>query len=164
MHANPATARPPFLGLATLKRALLGFWALYLAIVLASNLTDALKALGVLPDAWAFASGNFALVAQVTDIYAVPAFVDAVLFAGVLAWEAAAAWLFWRAFQRFRSVADGLPAVYAAFTASIGLWMAFILADEFFIAYDVAGLEATHMGLLSAHLLSLLAVRLLPDA
>jgi hypothetical protein len=58
----------------------------------------------------------------------------------------------------------GLAAVYAAFTASLGLWMAFILADEFFIAYEVAGLEATHVRLFTAQLASLLVLRLLPEA
>lgn len=153
------------LTLSTLKRAILLFWALYLTLVLASNVTDALKVLGVLPEAWAFASGNYALVNRVMDIYGTPDAVVALCFAGVLVWEAGAAWLFWRAFGRFRgSDLRGLASVDAAFTASLGLWMAFVLADELFIAYEIAGLEATHVRLFVAQLLSLMAVRLLPDS
>jgi hypothetical protein len=165
MRANPSTVPPLALRLTSLKRALLAFWALYLTLVFASNLMDALKALDVLPDVWPFASGNYALVSQVTSIYDFPVVFNALLFAGVLVWQAAAAGLFWRAFRRFRFVEPvGLAAVYAAFTASLGLWMAFILADEFFIAYEVAGLEATHVRLFTAQLASLLVLRLLPEA
>jgi hypothetical protein len=43
--------------------------------------------------------------------------------------------------------------------ASLGLWAAFLVADEVFIAYAV---EATHLRLLTAQLATLLAVELLP--
>ena len=45
-----------------------------------------------------FASGNYAAWSSETiSIYPLPQFVGAILFAGVLVWEAAAAGLFWRA-------------------------------------------------------------------
>ena len=40
------------------------------------------------------------------------------------------------------------------------MWLAFLIADEIFIAYAVA---ATHLRLFSAQLLTLLAIELLPD-
>ena len=83
------------------------------------------------------------------------------LFAGVIAWEGAAALLFWLACWRFRNRAEGgRRSLYAAFTASLLLWGAFLLADEVFVAYAVAG---THLRLFTAQLVTLLAVELLPE-
>src|SRR5690348_11291678 len=42
---------------ALLKRLLLLLWALWLTVVLASNVADGCKALGLLGEGWAFASG-----------------------------------------------------------------------------------------------------------
>jgi hypothetical protein len=50
--------------------------------------------------------------------------------------------------------------VDAAFTASLGLWAAFLRADEAFLAYAVAG---THLRLFTAHLATLLTIALLPE-
>jgi hypothetical protein len=43
---------------------------------------------------------------------------------------------------------------------SLGLWAAFLVADEVFIAYPV---EATHLRLFIAQLVTLLAVEVLPE-
>ncbi len=140
-----------------IKRGLLLFWGSYFTIVLASNVTDGLKAMAVVPETVRFVSGNYALVERVTSIYAVPAAAVALLYIGVLLWQAAVAGLFWRAFAAWRG--GGVPDVNlanAAFAGGLGLWAAFILVDELFIAYEIAGLEATHVALLSAQLLSLL--------
>jgi hypothetical protein len=139
-----------------IKLGLLLFWAAYFTLVLASNAADALRALGALPQGFAFVSGNYALMEQVTRIYAVPAFGVAILFAGVLLWQLVVSALFWRAFAAFSR--SDLPARHAnaAFAAALGLWAAFILADEALIAYEVAGLEATHVRLLATQLISLL--------
>jgi hypothetical protein len=145
-----------------LKRALLAFWATWLTAVLATNVLDAAKALGLLPERWAFASGNYRLVAETTSRYGTPAWLNGLLFAGVIVWEGAAAGLFWFACRRYRGDAvAGRRALYAAFTASLLLWGAFLLADEVFLAYAVAG---THLRLFTAQLATLLAIELLPEA
>ncbi len=131
-------------------------------LVLASNVADGLIAAGALRPDFAFASGNYGLVAEVTDRYRVPSAVDAALFVLVLLWEGLAAWLFLRAFVRFDGTA-GADAVYHAFGVASALWGAFILMDELFIAYHVAGLEGTHVSLLALQLVTLLVVQLLPS-
>jgi hypothetical protein len=144
-----------------LKRALLAFWAAWLTVVLTTNVLDAAKALGLVPEGWAFASGNYRLMAETTSRYSTPAWLNGLLFAGVIAWEGAAAGLFWLACWRFRgNAAPSRRALYAAFTASLLLWGAFLLADEVFLAYAVAG---THLRLLTAQLATLLAIELLPE-
>ena len=128
-----------------LKRALLLFWALWLTVVFLTNLADGLKALGLLSEWWAFASGNFKFIGETTARYGTPPEVNGVLFAGVILWEPLAAGLFWRAGLIYRDRVTSRPAVYAAFTASLLLWGAFVLTDEVLIAYAVAG---THLRLL----------------
>src|SRR5262245_6806929 len=143
-----------------LKRLLLAFWAGWLTVVFTTNAVDALKALGVAPEEWTFASGNYAFLVETTGRYATPAWMNGMLFLGVLCWEGLAAGLFWLALWRFRGEGRGRREVYAAFTAGLLLWAAFLVADEFFIAYTV---EGTHLRLLTAQLVTLLAIELLPE-
>jgi hypothetical protein len=144
-----------------LKRALLLFWAVWLAVVFATNLLDGGIALGWVQPNWAFASGNYRFLAETTARYGTPPWVNAVLFAGVIGWEGTAAFWFGVAWLRFQ---DPPPArrrwLYAAFTASLSLWMTFGIADEVFIAYAV---EGTHWRLFTAQLVTLLAIEWLPE-
>ena len=144
-----------------LKRGILFFWAVWFSIVLATNLGDGLKAIGLLPGGWPFASGNYDLILKVTSVYSPPEWSVAVLFIGVLIWEGVATFLFWRAAKGFRGASgESLSKVYAAFCVGIGLWAVLMLADEFFLAFQM---EAGHLGIFSGQLISLLAIRLLPD-
>jgi hypothetical protein len=142
-----------------LKRALLFFWAVWLSVVFATNVLDGCKGLGLLGEGWAFASGNYRLLTETTARYGTSAWLNGLLFLGVICWEGAAALLFWRAWLRFRRGNQGRRALYAAFTAGLTLWAAFLVADEVCIAYPVAG---THLRLFTAQLATLLAVELLP--
>jgi hypothetical protein len=156
MPDDRSTIRPAVL----LKRGLLLFWALWLSLVCATNALDAAKAAGLLPEWWSLASGNYAFLVQTTARHGTPAWVNAVLFAGVIGWEVLAAALFWLAGWSFRGGSRGRPAVYAASAAGVSLWATFILAEEVFIAYAV---EATHWRLFTAQLATLLAIELLPE-
>lgn len=143
-----------------LKRSLLLFWTVWLTVVLLSNLADAGKAAGLLGESWAFASGNFAVIKETTARYAIPDLVNALLFAGVIIWQALATILFWWAVWPFRGRQSGGRILYLAFTTSLLLWGAFLIADEVFIAYP---LESTHFRLFVAQLVTLLAIELLPE-
>lgn len=146
--------------LPTLKRGLLFFWALWLTVVFLTNLFDALKQVGVLGEGWSLASGNYGFMQATTAVHALPSGLVTLLFVAVVVWEALAAGLFWRAFVGYRAGRAALPAVNSAFALSLALWAAFMLADELFMAYDV---EATHMRIFAAQLVTLLALHLLPD-
>lgn len=137
-----------------LKSGVLLFWAAWFTIVAATNVVDALEAGRFVPAGVTFASNNWELMLKVTGQHATPVAVVGVLFLGVIAWQALAALLFWRAW------AVGGRGGLAAFTVALALSAAFVLADEIFIAYT---LEATHLRLLAVQLLSVLALRLLPD-
>jgi hypothetical protein len=138
----------------TLKSGVLLFWAAWFTLVLATNVCDALKAGRVLPAGWTFSSGNWELMLKVTAVHATPVAIVGVLFLGVIAWEAFAGLLFWRAW-----IAGGRGGI-VAFVVGLALWGAFVLADELFLAYTV---EAAHLRLFGLQLLSVLALRLLPE-
>jgi hypothetical protein len=143
-----------------LKRGLLLFWAAWLTVVFTTNLLDGAKVVGLLDEDWAFASGNYRFLAETTARYGTPAWLNGLLFAGVVCWEGLAAVLFWLAWRGFGGCGRGTRWVYMAFAASLSLWAAFLLADEVFLAYAVAG---THLRLFTATLASLLAIELLPE-
>jgi hypothetical protein len=149
--------RPPVL----LKRLLLLSWAVWLTVVLTTNVLDGGKALGLLGEDWAFASGNFHFLAETTARYGTPGWLNGLLFVGVIGWEGGAAVLFWLACWKFGTGSAGRRVVYAAFTAALTLWAAFLVADEVCIAYPV---EGTHLWLFTAQLATLLAVELLPGS
>jgi hypothetical protein len=143
-----------------LKAALLLFWALWFSLVSATNIADALRAGGVLPAGWTYASGNFGFLRSVTGPHGVPAALAVLLFGGVIAWEVLAAGMHWRAFVSYkRSPADAHEAVGSAFSVSVLLWCAFMIADEIFVSYEV---EGAHVRFMIAELATLLFIRLVP--
>ena len=129
-----------------LKRMLLAFWALWSTVVFTTNALDAAKALGVIDDSWAFASGNYRFIEKTTSRYGTPDWLNAFLFAGVIVWEGTTALLFWLACWRFGTPV-GRKLLYLAFTSGLGLWGAFLIADEIFVAYSLTGV---HLRLLIA--------------
>src|SRR5205823_12075984 len=105
--------------------------------------------------------GNYRFLEQTTARHGVPGWVNGLLFLGVIAWEGTAAVLFWLAWWGYRGRGEpGSRRLYIAFLAGLGLWAAFLIADEVFITYAVAG---THLRLFTAQLVTLLAIELLPD-
>ncbi len=132
---------------------LLGFWSLYFAIVALSNLTDFLVHLHLFPAGWRWVSGNLAFIAASTRTFGVPAWVNPILLAGVIGWETLAAVLFWRAARE-----PGGRWLGPAFVVSLSLWGAFILLDEILLIFET-GVEATHLRLLVAELLTLVLLR-----
>lgn len=145
--------------LSTLKLGLVLLWALWLSLVTVLNISDALKASGRLPETLKFASGNFAYLCEVTKIYGVSKAMNWMMFLGIILWEVVASGLLWWAL--FSGAA--LVAVNAAFTVSLALWGAFILADEFFLIYFKPELDTsnTHRSLFLCFLLSLIAIHVL---
>jgi hypothetical protein len=145
-----------------IKRGILLFWAAWFAMVLLTNFTDVLKAVGYLPEGFSLASGNWLFMKQVTAIHGTPVGITALMLLVIMAWEALLVCLFWQAFQTFRERKGegGLAAVNRAFAVSLALWGLFILADEFFIQYE---LENTHKSFAILALVSYLGIYLLPD-
>ena len=143
-----------------LKLAIVAFWAAWFALVFLTNLFGALKAAGVVGPAWKFASTNFEAVKKALSIYAAPPWLANALFVGVVAWQLLAAALFARAFCVSLGAPLDMGAVDAAFAAGIGLWAAFMLADEITLKYAY---EQSHELLFIAQVACLVALHVLPS-
>lgn len=141
-----------------LATALALFWALWFAIVFLTNAFGALRAAGRLRPDWKFASRNFESVAKAVSLYSAPPWVARTLFAGVLLWQLAAALLYGAAFAAYALGMPSLALLDLAFGTGIGLFAAFMLADEITIKYAY---EQAHELLLVAQLASLALVHAL---
>lgn len=147
--------------LTTLKLGLLFFWTTWFSLVLLTNLFAGLKALGVLPEPWRFASKNYQAIQDATESYVTPSWLPGLLFAGVILWQGLAVFFFWQA--ALRSLGFGmldLDAATPAFAVSLGLWAAFMLADEIFKVYEG---ESTHLLIFLAQLVTLVGLYVLPS-
>jgi hypothetical protein len=142
------TAQPGLL----FKRILIGFWALFFSLVALTNLVDLLDALGALD--WRFLnSGNYDYLHSVVKVYDVGSVLTKLLLAGALTIETIAAVLFWRAL-----VGRGRALVALCWATLV--WIAFIVATEFFTAY---GSESVFRELLMLAIGTVLAMVLIPD-
>jgi hypothetical protein len=127
-----------------------------------TNILDGLQAFGALPASFRFVSGNWHWINQVMDPLDVPRGLQAVLFAGVIAWEALAAVLFWRTFATYRdSPLAQQRATVQACGVNLVLWAAFQVLDEVFLAYQP---EAVHRVIFLSQLVTLLLLHLLSDS
>ena len=144
----------------TLKLGLLSFWAAWFAIVFLTNLFSGLKSAGALPKSWKFASGNYETVAKATSVYQAPLWVPRVLFLGVVLWQLVATALYgWAFASSLKAGTLDWSAVNTAFAVGLGLWAAFMIADEITIKYAY---EQSHELLFVAQLVTLVAIYVLP--
>lgn len=109
-----------------LKQGILLLWAVWLSMVTVMNVLEALKAAKILPES-VKASSNWTLMLRVTSVYKTPTWINGVMFAGVIIWEAIASVYLWAAF--FTGNTDTAT---TALILCIALWGAFILVNQFF--------------------------------
>jgi hypothetical protein len=140
----------------TLKQGILLLWAIWLSMVTVMNILEALKAAKLLPES-VKASANWTLMVRVTSIYKTPVWINGVMFAGVIIWEAVASSLLWTAF-----FTGNLETATTALILCIALWGAFILVNQFFLVFNIEPAVATvHRDLFVVFVVSLLVIRLL---
>ncbi len=144
----------------SLKLGLLLFWTFWYVSALTTNVCEGFEQLRIFPRSWPFASGNYRAMTKAISRHSASWRLPGLLFVGVLCWQLAAVVLFTSAIAA--SVLGGaldLRAVNAAFIAGLGLWSAFMLADELLQQYDV---EHAHVLFFMAQLLTLIALHQLP--
>lgn len=142
------------------KLGLLVFWGFWYVIAFSTNLCELFRALRVLPWMWPFASGNLRDVTQAAKTYSRGGWLSRLLFFGVLSFQLLIVCLFgWAAISSMTGGSMNAEAINAAFCASMGLWTAFMLADEIFKQY---GTEHAHVLFFIAQLVTLVALHTLP--
>jgi hypothetical protein len=159
-ESRPGAMMRSTITFAAVNRLLLLYWAAWLSFVAATNVLNALQALGTLPQSFRFVSDNWQLINSVMNPLAVPRALQAFLFAGAIGWETLSAILFWRALVSYRGrpLAQE-PATLWACVVNLTLWAAFQVLDEVFIAY---GPEDSHRMIFIIQIGTLLWLQLAP--
>jgi hypothetical protein len=140
------------------KQLVLAFGAVFLGIVALTNLMNLTSAATT---DWTFLnSRNTEYVASVVEIYSWPGWFDELVVAGALLIEATGAVLFARALLRYRGAGTGVVEAYQALLWNVGIWFAFIVGTELFLAYDS---EGTFRELLALALLMVVVIAVVPD-
>ncbi len=140
-----------------LKKIILLIWALWFSIVSLTNICDALRSLGVIPEWFRFVSGNFQYISAVTAIYLFPYWLNAILFLVVIILEVSTSFLFFKAFLNVTVNNENF--IVPPFIFSLIIFGGFMVMDEIFVAYDRMGnIETTHLGILVGLLASYIAV------
>ncbi len=148
------------LTLTFLKRLIVVFWALWWSLAFLTDLLGAAKELGMLALPWLPHSNYPGLVAALAP-YQVPVWLPGFLFAGIICWSFLSSILLWLAVATpRRPLARWRMRVNRAFIVSLSLWLAFFIADQVVMRFD---LEENHMVQGGFQLLCLLALYLLPD-
>ena len=142
-----------------LKQLVLLIGAVYFTLVAITNFVNFIVSVGGYH--WAFLnSGNAGYIASITKVYSWPIWFDkaAVLAAAVI--EGVGAFLFWKAVLRFRGGGAGAHDAWVALGWNIAVWLGFIAATEFFVAYPS---ESPFRELLVISLLMPVVIAVVPD-
>lgn len=142
------------------KKMMVFFWFLWWASALWTDIVGGLSHLGYLQSSWA-PDTNFPFLVKTLAIYPLPTWMPAVFFIAILLWMSVNTLLFARASLALIQK-QGPWRLWAerAFIVSLLLWMAFFIADQLVMQYD---LEENHMVQGGFELLCFLSLYLLPE-
>jgi hypothetical protein len=141
-----------------LKQLVLAFGAVFLGFVALTNLSNLLS---VATTDWVFLnSRNTDYVASVIEVYSWPGWLPELVVLAAVLIEGTGAVLFARALLRYRGGGTGVVEAYQALAWNVGVWFAFIVGTEFFLAY---GSEGTFRELLALALLMTVVIAVVPD-
>ncbi len=148
------------ISLAAFKRLLVWFWAVWWLLAFLTDALGGLKQIGLVAAAW-LPHTNYPFLVSSLAPYAVPTWVPAFLFVGIIAWSFLSTVLLGLAAVTPRAPEDRWRRrVDTGFIVSLGLWLAFFIADQIVMNFD---LEENHMVQGGFQLLCYMAIRLLPD-
>lgn len=146
--------------LITFKKGLIIFWFLWWLIALWTDIAGGLAHLGYLNAPWAV-DNNYPFLASSLSMYAVSEWIIVLLFIGIIVWSAISMSLyFWACLALRQPKTIWLYRAQIAFMVSLFFWLAFFLADQVVMKYD---LEENHMVQGGFQFLSFLALYILPE-
>lgn len=142
------------------KKVIVLFWAAWWVIAFWTDIVGGLAHIGWLEATWA-PDVNYPFLEKCLEMYQVASWVPAVLFLGIIVWSLAAMLAFiWAALGLRASSAVWMRRAEVAFIISLSWWMAFFLADQLVMNFD---LEENHMVQGGFMLLTYLAMYRLPE-
>lgn len=118
------------------------YWMLWWGSALWTDVTGALKVLGWLDAKWAFAD-NYKFLVKSLQLYPIPHWLPAIFLVSIIIWIAVATASFAIAvYYQIKQRPQWQEWTSYAFIVSLGLWMAFFIADQMIMNFD---LEQNHM-------------------
>lgn len=142
------------------KQAIVLFWGLWWLFAFLTDFIGGLEVLGVLSTPW-FDGQNYPFLQKTLAPFGASDPVDVALFVGIIAWALLSTLLYAIAIcTPMQDKNRWMRRVDRAFIVSLGLWLAFFLADQVVMNFD---LEQNHMVQGGFQLLCYLTIYLLPD-
>ncbi len=140
------------------KKIIIVFWAIWWLIALWTDVVGILAHLGLIHKSWA-QDINYPFLVQSLKIYPVANWFPAFCFIGILLWSLLSTVAFFGAcLALHQREAVWMKRADSAFIISLCFWLAFFLADQLIMNFD---LEANHMVQGGFQLLSYLALYVL---
>lgn len=144
----------------TFKKILIVFWMLWWLIALWTDLVGAMAHLGWLQATWA-PDTNYPFLAKSLEMYHAPTWLVDVFFSGIIFWSLLSTLAFvWATLALNQTQEVWMARARVAFVISLTFWLAFFLADQVVMKFD---LEENHMVQGGFQLLTFLALFILPD-
>ncbi|WP_133129757.1 hypothetical protein [Legionella yabuuchiae] len=126
----------------SLKKIIIIFWALWWLIAAWTDIAGFLSHIHWLSKPWA-PDLNYPFLLKSLNIYSLPSWLPPIFYAGIIIWSSLIALLFLQAScSLIKPTAVWHKKAERAFLVSITFWLAFFLADQLIMNYD---LEQNHM-------------------
>lgn len=142
------------------KKLIVLFWTLWWLIALWTDIIGTFAHLNLVHATWA-PDTNYPFLVTTLKMYTTQSWISALAFIGILLWSTASTVAFlWAAMSLRRGQKIWLSRARIAFIISLTYWLAFFLADQLVMKFD---LEENHMVQGGFELLTFLSLYLLPD-
>lgn len=142
------------------KKIIILFWALWWLIALWTDVVGILAHIGLIHASWA-PDTNYTFLVQTLKMYPISDWMPACFLLGIILWSFLSAGLFcWACVGLNKKREIWMRRAQYAFIVSLTYWLAFFLADQIVMKYD---LEENHMVQGGFELLSYLALYWLPE-
>lgn len=142
------------------KKIIVLFWTLWWLIALWTDIVGGLAHLGLLTATWA-PDTNYPFLVSSLKMYHLPTLFPTIFFIGIIAWSLIASLAFvYASIKMFTlDVKVAMKYIEIAFILSLTYWLAFFIADQFVMKFD---LEENHMVQGGFQLLTFIALYCLP--
>jgi len=144
----------------TFKKIIILFWTFWWLIALWTDVIGAFAHLGMLKASWA-PDTNFPFLVSSLGMYPLPAWIPPVFFIGIILWSLISTIAFcWASLGLYQEKSRWMRRAEIAFIISLAYWLAFFLADQFVMKFD---LEENHMVQGGFQLLTFLSLYILSE-
>lgn len=144
----------------TFKKIIIIFWTIWWFIALWTDFVGMFAHMGLIHQTWA-PDTNYPFLVESLKMYQAPYWIPQLCFAGILLWSLLSTLaFFWTCFSLNQATAQWMKRADLAFIISLSFWLAFFLADQFIMKFD---LEENHMTQGGFQLLTYLSLYILPS-